>query len=52
MGKRFHNFWIVLQSSLRILGLLVFFLFTLQGQIALVLKKKQFEKVQLAEMNF
>lgn len=43
---------IVLQSSLRILGLLVFFLFTLQGQIALVLKKKQFEKVQLAEMNF
>jgi apocytochrome f len=43
---------IVLQSPLRIQGLLLFFFFTLIGQVFLVLKKKQFEKVQLAEMNF
>jgi len=43
---------IVLQSPLRLQGLLVFFFFTLAAQVFLVLKKKQFEKVQLAEMNF
>ena len=43
---------IVLQNPTRIQGLLVFFLFVLLAQVFLVLKKKQFEKVQLAEMNF
>lgn len=43
---------IVLQNPSRIQGLLVFFLFVLLAQVFLVLKKKQFEKVQLAEMNF
>ncbi|MGA1264013.1 MAG: apocytochrome f [Prochlorothrix sp.] len=43
---------IVLQSSSRVLGLVVFFLGVVLTQILLVLKKKQIEKVQLAEMNF
>ena len=43
---------IVLQNPQRIQGLLVFFLFVLLAQVFLVIKKKQFEKVQLAEMNF
>lgn len=43
---------IVLQNPARIQGLLVFFSFILIAQVLLVLKKKQFEKVQLAEMNF
>nr|ALO20929.1 apocytochrome f of cytochrome b6/f complex [Microglena monadina] len=43
---------IVLQNPARIQGLLVFFVFILLAQILLVVKKKQFEKVQLAEMNF
>jgi apocytochrome f len=43
---------IVLQNPTRVQGLLVFFLFILIAQILLVVKKKQFEKVQLAEMNF
>jgi len=43
---------IVLQNPARIQGLLVFFSFVLTAQVLLVLKKKQFEKVQLAEMNF
>lgn len=43
---------IVLQDPLRIQGLLVFFASVVLAQIFLVLKKKQFEKVQLAEMNF
>ncbi len=43
---------IVLQNPARIQGLLVFFVFVLLTQVFLVLKKKQFEKVQLAEMNF
>lgn len=43
---------IVLQNPIRIQGLLVFFVFILIAQILLVVKKKQFEKVQLAEMNF
>nr|YP_009547570.1 cytochrome f [Vaginularia trichoidea]AYW16087.1 cytochrome f [Vaginularia trichoidea] len=43
---------IVLQDPRRIQGLLVFFGSVVLAQIFLVLKKKQFEKVQLAEMNF
>lgn len=43
---------IVLQDPLRIQGLIVFFASVILAQIFLVLKKKQFEKVQLAEMNF
>nr|YP_009547982.1 cytochrome f [Pellaea truncata]AYW14528.1 cytochrome f [Pellaea truncata] len=43
---------IVLQDPLRVQGLLAFFASVVLAQIFLVLKKKQFEKVQLAEMNF
>lgn len=43
---------IVLQNPARIYGLLAFLSFALLTQLLLVLKKKQFEKVQLAEMNF
>ena len=43
---------IVLQNPARVQGLIVFFGFIVVAQIFLVLKKKQFEKVQLAEMNF
>lgn len=43
---------IVLQNPARIQGLLLFFGAVLLAQVLLVLKKKQFEKVQLAEMNF
>lgn len=43
---------IVLQNPARIYGLLAFFASIILGQVFLVLKKKQFEKVQLAEMNF
>jgi apocytochrome f len=43
---------IVLQDSVRIQGLLVFFMTILVTQVFLVLKKKQFEKVQLSEINF
>ena len=43
---------VVLQNPARIQGLLAFFAAVLGGQVLLVLKKKQFEKVQLAEMNF
>jgi len=43
---------IVLQNPRRIQGLLAFFRTILLTQIFLVLKKKQFEKVQLAEMTF
>ena len=43
---------IVLQNPVRIVGYLVFCLFALLTQIFLVLKKKQFEKVQAAELNF
>lgn len=43
---------IVLQNPLRIVGYLVFCFFVLLTQIFLVLKKKQFEKVQAAELNF
>lgn len=43
---------IVLQNPARVQGLLIFFVFVLFAQVFLVIKKKQFEKVQLAEMNF
>jgi apocytochrome f len=43
---------VVLQSADRIKGLLVFFVSILFAQMFLVFKKKQYEKVQLAEMNF
>lgn len=43
---------IVLQNPARVYGLLGFFALVLLAQVLLVLKKKQFEKVQLAEMNF
>ena len=43
---------IVLQNPGRVQGLIVFFTTVAIAQIFLVLKKKQFEKVQLSEMNF
>jgi len=43
---------IVLQSPNRILGYMVLLLCVTLCQLFLVLKKKQFEKVQAAEMNF
>jgi apocytochrome f len=43
---------VVLQSPRRIQGLLAFCVVVCLTQVFLVLKKKQFEKVQLAEMNF
>jgi apocytochrome f len=43
---------IVLQNPIRIIGYLAFCLSVLITQIMLVLKKKQFEKVQAAELNF
>jgi apocytochrome f len=43
---------IVLQNPLRIVGYLAFCLCALLTQILLILKKKQFEKVQAAELNF
>ena len=43
---------IVLQSPARIYGYMVLVFFVILTQITLILKKKQFEKVQAAEMNF
>jgi len=43
---------IVLQNPIRIFGYLAFCFSVLISQIMLVLKKKQFEKVQAAELNF
>jgi apocytochrome f len=43
---------IVLQNPIRIYGYLVFAFSVLLSQIFLVLKKKQYEKVQAAELNF
>jgi apocytochrome f len=43
---------IVLQSEGRITGLLVFFAAVCIAQVFLVVKKKQYERVQLSEMNF
>ena len=43
---------ILLQNPIRIVGYLAFCFSILLAQIALVLKKKQYEKVQAAELNF
>jgi apocytochrome f len=43
---------IVLQNPLRVIGFMAFSLVILTTQILLVIKKKQFEKVQAAELNF
>ena len=43
---------VVLQNPIRIIGYLAFCFCTLLTQVFLVLKKKQFEKVQAAELNF
>lgn len=43
---------IVLQNPFRIIGYLIFCLSVLLTQVFLILKKKQFEKVQAAELNF
>jgi apocytochrome f len=43
---------IILQNPNRVKGMIVFFFTVTLTQILLVLKKKQFEKVQAAEMNF
>nr|YP_010338005.1 cytochrome f [Timspurckia oligopyrenoides]UNJ17590.1 cytochrome f [Timspurckia oligopyrenoides] len=43
---------IVLQSPVRVKAMIAFFFTVVLGQTFLVLKKKQFEKVQAAEMNF
>ena len=43
---------IILQNPNRVKGMIVFFFTVTLAQILLVLKKKQFEKVQAAEMNF
>ena len=43
---------LVLQKPARIIGYLVFCFFVLLTQVFLILKKKQFEKVQAAELNF
>ncbi|BAZ08166.1 cytochrome f [Calothrix sp. NIES-3974] len=43
---------IVLQDANRIYGLVAFICLVMMAQIMLVLKKKQVEKVQAAEMNF
>merc|ERR1712046_155192 len=42
---------IVLQNPNRVKGMIIFFFTVTLAQILLVLKKKQFEKVQAAEMN-
>jgi apocytochrome f len=47
-----HDAEIVLQNPDRIKGLLAFFAIVSLSQIMLVLKKKQVERVQAAEMNF
>lgn len=47
-----HDTEIVLQNPDRIKGLLAFFAILTLTQIMLVLKKKQVERVQAAEMNF
>ena len=43
---------IILQNPNRVKGMIAFFFTVTVAQILLVIKKKQFEKVQLAEMNF
>ncbi|MBA0870263.1 hypothetical protein Goshw_010046 [Gossypium schwendimanii] len=46
------NAEIILQDTLRVQGLLFFLASIIFSQIFLVLKKKQFENVQVSEMNF
>jgi apocytochrome f len=41
-----------LQDSSRVAWLVAFFCLVMLAQVMLVLKKKQVEKVQAAEMNF
>jgi apocytochrome f len=43
---------IILQNPNRVKGMIAFFFTVTIAQILLILKKKQFEKVQAAEMNF
>ena len=43
---------LVLQNPARIIGYLAFCFCVLLTQVFLILKKKQFEKVQAAELNF
>ena len=43
---------IVLQNPIRIIGYLAFCFSVLLTQVLIVLKKKQFEKIQAAELNF
>ena len=43
---------IVLQNPFRIIGYLAFCFCVLLTQVFLIIKKKQFEKVQAAELNF
>jgi len=43
---------IILQNPNRVKGMIAFFFTVTIAQILLVIKKKQFEKVQAAEMNF
>jgi apocytochrome f len=43
---------VILQSPNRVKGMIAFFFTVTLAQILLVIKKKQFEKVQAAEMNF
>lgn len=43
---------ITLQNPKRVLGYMIFVLFVLTTQVLLVIKKKQFEKVQAAELDF
>jgi apocytochrome f len=43
---------IVLQDSSRVVWLIAFICLVMMAQVMLVLKKKQVEKVQAAEMNF
>ena len=43
---------VVLQNPNRVKGMIVFFFTVTVAQVLLVVKKKQFEKVQAAEMNF
>ena len=47
-----HDTEIVLQSAGRVRGLIAFIALVMMAQVMLVLKKKQVEKVQAAEMNF
>ena len=47
-----EEFEIVLQNPLRVFGYLAFCLSVLLTQIFIILKKKQYEKVQAAELNF